>query len=109
MGVDGDDEHTQATKTSVAALYLNACIGKEKVRFLLDTDSSISMLNLDMFDNTQKRSPDLFTLHKSELQFETVSGELVKYLVIAIINIEVGVHHFTHCGCLYTSVGNFGC
>ncbi|CAG2188088.1 unnamed protein product [Mytilus edulis] len=70
-------------------------IGQENVRFLVDTGSTISLLNLEMYSSITEGKPGLYPLSKNNLQFETVSGEIITSLGTTSVDIKVGVHVFT--------------
>ncbi|CAG2210223.1 unnamed protein product [Mytilus edulis] len=70
-------------------------IGQENVRFLVDTGSTISLLNLEMYSSITEGKPGLYPLSKNNLQFETVSGEIITSLGTISVDIKVGVHVFT--------------
>ncbi|CAC5388203.1 unnamed protein product [Mytilus coruscus] len=68
---------------------------KDNVRFLVDTGSTISLLNLEMYSSLTEGNPGLYTFSKNNLQFETVSGEVINSLGTTTVDIKVGIHVFT--------------
>lgn len=88
-------EHTRATNNLISALYLSTYVGGERVTFLLDTGSSISLLNIDMYKSISRDNPEKYPLQESHVQFETVSGEVITSLGTVMLDLKVGNHIFS--------------
>lgn len=78
----------------IMSMFLKVTVGKlpSKYDFLIDTGSSVSVVNTTIFDSLYKKQ--LVSIEETNGSFQTVSGEEVSIKGLASIIIKVGKHRF---------------